>query len=112
MGEEPAEAAALLAQALAGAGGSLLVVVDEAQHVEGPAAETLAALTRAAGPPWRLLVLGRRLPGALDGAPRLDADDLAFEPAEADTLLQAALGRATSPAESAAVYATARAGPR
>src|SRR5690242_9221046 len=65
LGELPAglstDAPDVVARVLAEAGEPVLVVVDEAQRLTGPAAELLAELAHGLPAGHRLLVLGRRL---------------------------------------------------
>lgn len=75
----------------------VLLVVEEAQHASGAAAELLAGLARALPEENRLLIVGRRLDPRLTalrdsvGATFLDSEALAFDDAELRQLLVDAL---------------------
>jgi DNA-binding SARP family transcriptional activator/ATP/maltotriose-dependent transcriptional regulator MalT len=94
-GSSPAEVAAALDRAPE----PVLLVIEEAQHAIGEAADLLAGLAHALAEGHRLLLVGRRLDQRLTalqgaiGATHLGADALAFDDAELRALLNSALAQ-------------------
>lgn len=113
LANRPGEALLGLAPALAREREPVLVLVDDAHHLTGESAATLAELARELPAGHRLLVLARRLPAVLEllreaGATLLGAAELAFTRDEAAELCGRGFGLELADADLAAlVRATA-----
>ena len=114
--DDPAAAASAIADAVEAAHRTPLLVVDEAQLLEGAAIDVVAALVREPPGDARVLLLGRTIAGRIgaaagEGAVRLGAEQLVFARGEVAAVLAAALGEEAGAAEEAAVYAAGQGWP-
>lgn len=95
---DPEDAVDALIDALAARKDPVIVALDDAHFMAGPAASLASRLMRSIGAPHRLWLLARQLPVELDDARRagdvltLETSDLAFTPDEAATLCARILG--------------------